>query len=68
MNCYECVNQGLTSDAVAVCRLCGAAVCTAHVRTEPLQIREAANPGKVVHDRPARQLTCVVCSAAEESR
>ncbi|MDI3388442.1 DUF2180 family protein [Streptomyces sp. B-S-A8] len=68
MNCYECAIQGLTAEAVAVCHLCGAAVCTDHVRTESVQLREAANPGKVIHDRPARRLTCVVCSAAEESR
>ncbi|MFE3850529.1 DUF2180 family protein [Streptomyces griseorubiginosus] len=67
MNCYECTRSGLTSQAVAVCRLCGAAVCTEHVRTETVQLREAAHPGKVIHDLPARQLTCPVCRTAEQS-
>ncbi|WP_079051895.1 DUF2180 family protein [Streptomyces regalis] len=67
MKCYECVRSGRDSEAVAVCRLCGAAVCTDHVRTEPVQLRGTAQPGKVIHDQPARQLTCVVCRAAEES-
>lgn len=67
MNCYECAQSGRTSEAVAVCRLCGAAVCADHVRTETVQLREAAQPGKVMHDEPARRLTCPVCRAAEES-
>ncbi|MFI7413526.1 DUF2180 family protein [Streptomyces sp. NPDC049627] len=68
MKCYECVQSGRSSEAVAVCRLCGAAICAEHVRTEKIQIRETANPGKVIHDQPARQLTCPVCRTAEESR
>ncbi|WP_367318607.1 DUF2180 family protein [Streptomyces sp. HUAS ZL42] len=67
MNCYECLQSGRISQAVAVCRLCGAAVCVEHVRTEAIQVRESANPGKVIHDQPARQLTCPVCRAAEQS-
>ncbi|MFP3987903.1 DUF2180 family protein [Streptomyces sp. E11-3] len=67
MNCYECGQQGRTTPATAVCRVCGAAVCTDHVRTESKSLRESASPGKVTHDQPARQLTCPVCHAAEES-
>ncbi|WP_405956598.1 DUF2180 family protein [Streptomyces phaeochromogenes] len=67
MNCYECAQSGHASEAVAVCRLCGAAVCIDHVRTETVQLREAAHPGKVIHDLPARQLTCPVCRTAEQS-
>ncbi|MGC9540519.1 DUF2180 family protein [Streptomyces sp. UG1] len=68
MTCYECAQLGRTSEAVAVCQLCGAAVCTAHVHAESMQVREPAHPGKVIHDQPARRLTCPVCRAAEESR
>ncbi|MBC2904749.1 DUF2180 family protein [Streptomyces sp. PSKA01] len=68
MNCYECVRLGHTSEAVAVCWLCGAAVCTEHVRSETAQVREPPQPGKVIHDQPARRLTCPACRAAEESR
>ncbi|WP_151478535.1 DUF2180 family protein [Streptomyces albicerus] len=67
MNCYECVQSGRAQEAVAVCWLCGAAVCTEHVRSETVQVREPAQPGKVIHDQPARRLTCPVCRAAEES-
>ncbi|MET9967650.1 DUF2180 family protein [Streptomyces sp. NPDC006356] len=67
MKCYECVQAGRVSEAVAVCRLCGAGVCADHVRTETMQLRGTAHPGKVIHDQPARQLTCPVCRAAEES-
>ncbi|MBD0841429.1 DUF2180 family protein [Streptomyces sp. TRM68416] len=67
MNCYECVRLGSVSEAVAVCCLCGASVCTDHVRAETVQLRSAAHPGKVIHDRAARRLTCPVCRAAEES-
>ncbi|WP_078662268.1 DUF2180 family protein [Streptomyces bicolor] len=67
MNCYECVQQGRASEAVAVCRLCGAGVCADHVHSETIQVREPAQPGKVIHDQRARRLTCPVCRAAEES-
>ncbi|WP_151483941.1 DUF2180 family protein [Streptomyces albicerus] len=67
MNCYECVQQSRTAAAVAVCRVCGAAVCADHVRTESKRLRGPASPGKMIHDQPARQLTCPVCRAAEES-
>lgn len=68
MNCYECAQQGQTVAAIAVCRVCGAAVCVDHVRSERELIRETASPGKVTHDRAARKLTCPVCRQAEESR
>jgi len=67
MNCYECAQSARVSEAVAVCRLCGAGVCVDHVRSETAQLREAAHPGKVIHDLPARQLTCPVCRTAEQS-
>ncbi|MFI6012585.1 DUF2180 family protein [Streptomyces sp. NPDC051243] len=67
MNCYECAQSGRASAAVAICRLCGAAVCTEHVHSEPMQVREPAQPGKVIHDQSARRLTCPLCRAAEES-
>ncbi|MFF3940506.1 DUF2180 family protein [Streptomyces phaeofaciens] len=67
MNCYECAQQGRERVAIAVCRVCGAAVCADHVRTEGKVLNSPASPGKVTHDRAARQLTCPVCRAAEVS-
>lgn len=67
MDCYECAQQDRAVAAVAVCRVCGAGVCADHVRSESKILRGSAQPGKVIHDRPARQLTCPVCRAAEES-
>lgn len=67
MHCFECVQQGIAVAAVAVCSVCGAALCVDHVRTETEQIREPANPGKVIHDQPARRLTCPTCRAAENA-
>ncbi|WP_374117194.1 DUF2180 family protein [Streptomyces sp. MNU76] len=67
MNCYECAQQRRTAAAVAVCCVCGAAVCADHVRSESKVLRGPASPGKVTHDRAARQLTCPVCRAAEQS-
>ncbi|MFG2549478.1 DUF2180 family protein [Streptomyces sp. NPDC048581] len=67
MDCYECVQQGRTAAAVAVCCVCGAGVCVDHVRTESQMLRGPAQPGKVIHDLAARQLTCPVCRAAEKS-
>ncbi|MEV7995825.1 DUF2180 family protein [Streptomyces sp. NPDC086077] len=67
MNCYECSQSGRTAQAVAVCKVCGAGVCSNHVRTEPKTLRGPATPGKMVHNQEARQLTCPVCRAAEQS-
>ncbi|MGN9760988.1 DUF2180 family protein [Streptomyces sp. SD31] len=67
MNCYECVQLDRTVAAVAVCTVCGAGVCADHVHTERKQLREPASPGKVIHEQPARQMTCPVCRHAEES-
>jgi len=30
-------------------------------------MRGSAQPGKVIHSRPARRLTCPVCRSAEQS-
>ncbi|MEU3282632.1 DUF2180 family protein [Streptomyces antibioticus] len=67
MNCFECNQRGRAVAAVAVCSVCGAGVCATHVRPEAKQVREPANPGKVIHDRSARQLTCPTCREAEEA-
>ncbi|MFE5189757.1 DUF2180 family protein [Streptomyces sp. NPDC056628] len=67
MKCYECDRSDRATDAVAVCQVCGAAVCAEHVHTEPVQIRGSAQPGKVIHSRPARRMTCPVCHTAEKS-
>ncbi|MEU8844819.1 DUF2180 family protein [Streptomyces sp. NPDC048564] len=67
MNCFECDQQGQPVVAVAVCSVCGAGVCATHVRTEAKQLRQPAHPGKVMHERPARQLTCPTCRVAEEA-
>lgn len=66
MNCYECAQSGRTTEPVAVCRVCGAAVCQEHVRSESVVLRGTAQPGEVIHDVPARRLTCPVCRAAEQ--
>lgn len=66
MNCYECAQSGRTTEPVAVCRVCGAAVCPEHVRSESVVLRGTAQPGEVIHDVPARRLTCPVCRAAEQ--
>ncbi|MFM9369964.1 DUF2180 family protein [Streptomyces sp. Da 82-17] len=67
MNCYECAQRGGTTEAVAVCRRCGAGICPEHVYTETQELQETANPGKVMPERPARRLTCPTCNAAEQS-
>ncbi|MEU9734842.1 DUF2180 family protein [Streptomyces sp. NPDC048002] len=67
MNCFECDEIGQSVAAVAVCTVCGAGVCATHVRTETMQIREPAHPGKVMHNRSARRLTCPTCRAAEQA-
>ncbi|MDT0417398.1 MULTISPECIES: DUF2180 family protein [unclassified Streptomyces] len=68
MHCYECDAVGHdTTPAVAVCRRCGAALCSAHARIGTTLLRRAGGTGGVVRAVTARRITCDTCRAAENS-
>lgn len=70
MHCYECLQAGVTRDAVGLCHHCSAALCAEHIcvvadrvtATSPLVLT-------VVLPKRARLLLCGTCKAAlEQSR
>ncbi|NBM17880.1 DUF2180 family protein [Streptomyces sp. GC420] len=67
MNCYDCAQLGRTTPATAVCRHCGAAVCTAHARATGVTVHRTTGMGSSTRPRPARRITCTTCYDAEHS-
>ncbi|GAA3735316.1 DUF2180 family protein [Streptomyces tremellae] len=62
MNCYDCLRQGRTTPAAAVCADCGAAVCVGHVHEGRAQARRNAGLTATMYSR--RLLTCTACLGA----
>lgn len=60
MNCYDCIGDGRTTPAVAICTSCGAALCGEHTRLETQDHTQAATPGNPSHHR-TRALICAGC-------
>ena len=60
MNCYDCLESGRVTPAVAVCTSCGAAVCANCVRRETRDTASPATPGNPVH-HATRRLVCAGC-------
>jgi hypothetical protein len=65
MNCYDCHLLGTNTPAVAVCRHCGAAICTAHLKSNAEDLLRSEGMGLTTQDHQARRLTCLTCHDAE---
>ncbi|OEV07965.1 DUF2180 family protein [Streptomyces nanshensis] len=65
MNCYDCLSEDRSTPAAAVCRRCGAGVCTSHTHTAPQTLRRSSGLGRTHLPRPARRMTCTTCYKAE---
>ncbi len=59
MKCYTCARAGKSTDAVAVCAICGMALCMAHVIR-----REAVRPVVGLVPEQTMQILCQECSDA----
>ena len=68
MNCFDCASLGHSTDAVAVCTDCGAALCHdhAHVAAHWLTCTAVINRTVTV-EPPARTIRCGVCQAAHDA-
>ncbi|RZB15351.1 DUF2180 family protein [Streptomyces sp. F001] len=64
MNCFDCLALERVSTAVAICRSCGAALCSERVQNETKTITQLVGMGKATHEPAARELLCGVCSRA----
>jgi hypothetical protein len=66
MNCYDCIGEGRTASAVAICTSCGAGLCGEHTRVETNDHMQAATPGNPSHHR-TRSLICGSCDSVLRS-
>ncbi len=67
MKCYICAEQGVDSEAVAICIVCGMGVCMEHLVRKDVELWRGDYPF------PARKLKksvprilCVICNEAYE--
>lgn len=44
MKCYICDQEGRSTDAVAICIVCGMGLCRDHAIREELEVREGGYP------------------------
>lgn len=65
MGCYVCDKQGKTTPAVAICILCGMALCAEHAIREELPVFQdvSAGMGTMRHKLPATlpRILCAEC-------
>lgn len=68
MICYVCDGQGKKADAVAVCIVCGMAVCREHVVREELAVWQQVHTGmgQMRQELPVRlpRILCPACAHA----
>ena len=68
MNCFDCASSGYSTDAVAVCADCGAAIRHDHVHVSPRWLTRTAVLNRTVTvEPPARAIRCGVCEAAHDA-
>jgi hypothetical protein len=67
MECYQCLQAGITRDAAGLCHHCSAALCPEHicVLEDVLKLKHIMAPSEVLPKR-ARILLCSTCKAALE--
>ena len=67
MECYQCLQNGISRDAGGLCHHCSAALCSDHVFAveEPLIVRHVMVPPTVFPKR-ARLMLCSTCKIAIE--
>ncbi len=68
MNCFDCASLDHSTDAVAVCADCGAALCPYHTRVSARWLTRTVVINRTVTvEPPARTIRCGVCQAAEDA-
>ncbi len=59
MNCYQCAKEGKKMEAVAVCTVCGMAVCMGHAHEREVQVTQRVSGWG---SKTAMQVLCERCS------
>ncbi len=67
MECYQCIQAGITREAAGLCHHCCAALCQEHICVveDPITLSYVMAPSVVLPKR-ARILLCSTCKAALE--
>lgn len=67
MNCYPCLQTGVTREAAGLCHHCSAALCADHICEveDPITLSHIMSPS-VILPKKARRLLCRTCKAALE--
>lgn len=67
MQCYECLQKGRTTQAIALCNYCSVALCAEHANVLPYYITTVVPVCKTVSlPKTARQILCGTCRSAIE--
>ncbi|MCB5906402.1 DUF2180 family protein [Streptomyces pinistramenti] len=61
MRCFDCIERGHDTVAVAVCMECGAALCSSHTTTVAHLPHRLAGMGRATSPAPTRRLLCRTC-------
>ncbi len=65
MKCYICAQQGKTTDAVAICIVCGMGVCMDHLIREETPVWKGDYPVRLEKDiEKLKRIVCQPCHVA----
>ncbi len=68
MKCYICALEGVSSDAVAICIVCGMGVCREHLVREAQPIKDVINWGLGEETREyPKKLPRILCRECYEA-
>jgi hypothetical protein len=67
MECYSCLQSGMSREAAGLCHHCSAALCSDHICEveDPITITRIMAPASIL-PKKARVLLCQECKAALE--
>jgi hypothetical protein len=67
MECYQCLQAGVTREAAGLCHHCSAALCADHIRVieDPIELSRLLTPSTELPKR-GRIMLCDTCKAAFE--
>ena len=72
MKCYICAKQGVDSDAVAMCVVCGMGLCMGHAFKEELLVRDVIDWGfgeeRIEYPHTLPRFICPECRVARDQR
>lgn len=72
MKCYQCAKEGVETEAVVICIICGMGLCMDHLFREELLVTDIVDWGlggeKIEYQRTLPRFICEDCKVAMEQR